>query len=132
MMQKTIFQLICCFLPFMLFSQTESDEVFVGVYQWNQRPNEYNRIKVVIRQAQDGRLKVTCQFEFDGVDLEYSGIAVRDSKTNTIQGEVHNPGQNRTYFFQGQVWGKVLRGTHAELKRKRRVPTGTFILKKVE
>lgn len=105
----------------------EGSQVFAGRYEWS--GGESGPLTTTFRPDGDDAWSVTFRFVFNGRTETWSGTANGSlADGSALQGLV--TAGSRSWRFSATVEDGVLRAEHAEVKRGRAVPSGTFVVRR--
>ena len=99
-----------------------------GSYEWTDSQGT-GGLEAVFTPTGEGKWDVAFHFVFQGQPHIYAGTAEGTLAGGDLTGRVLNEGKNRTFVFTGTFSDGEFRGTHAEIGRDGKHPTGTLTLK---
>ena len=104
------------------------DVIMTGEYYWDEGNNEGVLEKVIFSPTGEGAWDVAFHFRFQGRKHVYRGTAEGSLTAGSLQGNVRNESEERSFTFSGAFKDGTFEGTHSEIRRGSPRPTGTMIL----
>ena len=115
-------------VAFGLVSAADGKRTLKGSYEWTDSQGTGD-LEAVFTPTGEGTWDVAFHFVFQGTSHIYAGTAEGSLAGGDFKGRVLNDGKNRTFIFTGTFSGGEFHGTHAEIGRDGKHPTGTLKLK---
>ena len=88
-------------------------------------------LRAVFSPTGEGVWDVVFDFDFQGEDYTFTGIAEGSLDAGLRFGTVQNESGHRTFVFRGEFTDGVFHGTHAEMEHGGETPTGTMLLQEI-
>jgi hypothetical protein len=85
-------------------------------------------VRAVFSPRGENQWNVSFFFKFNGYNHAYRGTADGSLSGGELSGEVVNETRQRRFSFSGAIREGKFTGRHAELKRGKRIDTGTITL----
>ncbi len=111
------------------FAAKGGDQTLKGEYYWV-GDRSHGDLRAVFTESGQNQWQVAFYFEFSDGPHTYEGTATGNLSDGTLQGEVKNENQRRTFTFEGSFENGIFKGTHAEIRRGRASHMGTLTLRR--
>ena len=125
-----IFSTLCSILLLVLLAPgalATSSTTLDGEFIWDQGGYSGD-LEATFTSTGDTSFDVEFRFRWNDKDRVYSGTAEGSLKGGTLEGKVFSEDKRRTFLFAGTVTDGQFKGTHAEIKDRGEISTGTLTL----